>query len=385
MARHRFTSRLALLLIGLLLLAACGDDGEERVIERARDLKEPRTYPPGIPDTMERLGLKRWDPGGAAHPKPPAPAAPYTWTLPEGWTDLPPRQFREGNWRVNNEPDVQAYLSVLPGTGGGVLANVNRWRSQMGLDPATEESLRDAPRLDVLGEKALFLELDGTFTGMGGRTRSEGYRMVGVLVAQHMGRCVTVKLVGPKAKVEKAKPALIDLCRSLKPGKAGSKPAMTDPHAGHGHTAPGHGQSASGLKYVVPKGWRTAKPRQFREINLLPTDGPETECFVTVLGGTGGGLEMNVNRWRGQMGQAELSAAEIAALPTIKVLNRDSKLVEITGSYGGMGGQKRTGYMMLVAVCVLQKNLITVKMTGPEKTVREKKSQFIAFCKSLHL
>ncbi len=54
-------------------------------------------------------------------------------------------------------------LTVLAGDGGGLLANVNRWRKQLNLDPATEDQLKTLVPAVSFGESsARLMEANGT-------------------------------------------------------------------------------------------------------------------------------------------------------------------------------------------------------------------------------
>jgi len=110
---------------------------------------------------------------------------------------------------------------------------------------------------------------------------------------------------------------------------------------------------------------------------------PEIECYMTVLQGAAGGVEANLNRWRGQMGRPELDAAAIAALPKVEMLATPSPLIEISGSYTTMTGKLYEHYMMMAVVCALPDKTLFVKMTGPEADVQAQKENFAAFCKSI--
>lgn len=76
-----------------------------------------------------------------------APAAPATgekrWEAPQGWEELPATQFLLAKYRVTGGAGESAdvNISMLSGDGGGTLANVNRWRGQLGLDPVDEVGL----------------------------------------------------------------------------------------------------------------------------------------------------------------------------------------------------------------------------------------------------
>lgn len=66
------------------------------------------------------------------------------WQVPPQWRQGPPSQIRRGSF-LAGPPDRQADIAVtvFPGDVGGLLANVNRWRQQVGLGPVSEAGLRD--------------------------------------------------------------------------------------------------------------------------------------------------------------------------------------------------------------------------------------------------
>lgn len=85
--------------------------------------------------------------GGAAA-APAAPAAPAarkgpTWQLPAGWAEAAGSSARYATLSVTGADGAKAELAVttFPGDVGGDLANVNRWRQQIGADPVGEAEL----------------------------------------------------------------------------------------------------------------------------------------------------------------------------------------------------------------------------------------------------
>jgi hypothetical protein len=120
---------------GLLCMSGCGEGAAEN--EQA-----------GASAEVERPTEGR-DAPAAANPDEP-------WTAPEGWTrDAEPRPMRMATYMA---PDtggpVEVAVSRFPGRVGGELANINRWRGQMGLTPVDAEGLEgtiarfDAPGYD---------------------------------------------------------------------------------------------------------------------------------------------------------------------------------------------------------------------------------------------
>lgn len=66
-----------------------------------------------------------------------------TWKIPAGWTEQTPLAMRVGSFLIKESNGQTADVSIIPlsGMAGGNLANINRWRGQIGLDPIGEDSL----------------------------------------------------------------------------------------------------------------------------------------------------------------------------------------------------------------------------------------------------
>jgi len=71
-------------------------------------------------------------------------SAPKWAALPAGWSVGPENAMRKGTFIVPGPDGSKAELAVtvFPGSVGGLTANVNRWRGQIGLPPADEASIR---------------------------------------------------------------------------------------------------------------------------------------------------------------------------------------------------------------------------------------------------
>lgn len=63
--------------------------------------------------------------------------------LPEGWTlDPEPRRMRLATFMAPDESGpIEVAVTRFGGRVGGVLANINRWRGQLGLEPVAESDL----------------------------------------------------------------------------------------------------------------------------------------------------------------------------------------------------------------------------------------------------
>jgi hypothetical protein len=92
-----------------------------------------------------------------------AEAGEVSYTVPDGWEELPPSGIRKANLRVS-DAGGSAELTVLafPGDVGGTLANINRWRGQIGLDPATPEDLPAfTESYPISNHRGLYVRLEG--------------------------------------------------------------------------------------------------------------------------------------------------------------------------------------------------------------------------------
>ena len=84
--------------------------------------------------------------------------------MPAGWQEVPAAQFLLAEYSITGANGTKAEVNVaeLSGSGGGVLANVNRWRGQIGLEPVDETGLAKlTTTLDVTGGQATLVDMIG--------------------------------------------------------------------------------------------------------------------------------------------------------------------------------------------------------------------------------
>ena len=146
--------------------------------------------------------------GGGGGPK-------LVFTTPEGWTDKGASMMRDINFSFGEKGEGECYVARLPGAGGGLLANVNRWRSQMGAEALTEEQVAALPVKPLFGQPARFVTVDGTYSpGMGTTDTFANYRLMGLILASDAG-AVFVKMTGPKELVTKNEAAFDQFTQSI--------------------------------------------------------------------------------------------------------------------------------------------------------------------------
>jgi hypothetical protein len=198
----------AALLVAASLVTSCKRVGERMEISELRELSSFARKPTVGVSSATRFfdETKEETTGERQHP--------LVWTTPEGWTENPPSQMRLIDFKIGPKQEVECYLSAMPGPAGGLAANLNRWRSQMGQQPLSEEEIEKLPRKTLLGTQAHFLSVDGDFKGVGAESAQSGYRMLG-LIQQAPELTIFVKMTGPKDLVEKNTAAFEAFCASV--------------------------------------------------------------------------------------------------------------------------------------------------------------------------
>jgi hypothetical protein len=125
---------------------------------------------------------------------PPSPQPPreISWQVPEGWREGPAKSMRVASFSVGaNETPGEVSVIKLGGAAGGELANVNRWRGQIGLPPITAE---------VLASSVMDVESPAGTIDLVDCAGSDQRTLAGWLA--HEGNTWFFKLSGPSAVVE---------------------------------------------------------------------------------------------------------------------------------------------------------------------------------------
>lgn len=162
-------------------------DTEERIIPHVADFER----------FVEGVHL-----AGAASPAPAVASAPaagaglesMVWTLPDGWR---PRSESPGSMRVATfhspaSPGVEVTITRFPGSVGGLLANVNRWRGQLGLAPVRDLGAQPLTEVVVAGRAARILDLEGD---------GDNPQRMRVLIAERPALTWFVKMTGPDDEI----------------------------------------------------------------------------------------------------------------------------------------------------------------------------------------
>jgi len=144
-----------------------------------------------------------------AAPASEGPAKP-DWQVPPDWKEQPPSQMLLAKFLLSGNAGAKAEVtvSVFPGDTGGLLANVNRWRGQVGLRPVAPTELGTLPSLDVLGGKATLVDVSGVRNG-------QKVRLIGAIVPRE-GSTWFYKLMGDEEVAQQQKSALLKFIQTVR-------------------------------------------------------------------------------------------------------------------------------------------------------------------------
>jgi hypothetical protein len=374
----RLTSGLLL----LFLAAGCGRDD----VKVYRVAKEEAPSPSVSQDPMQMGQM----PDG--HPDISGAMPRLTWKTPEGWTEVPPSGMRVASFSIRGADGKQADVSVVPlgGEGGGDVANVNRWRGQVGLQPKTPEELKKlAETVEVAGDPGELFDQAGKNTASG-----EDSRILAVI--QHRdGTAWFFKMTGDDKLVGDQKSAFVEFLKSVKfaapdmaaiPASQQPVDNMTLP-AGHpdisGAAVAAEAPSKEGQPgWQVPADWKEVSGGQFLLAKFIVSGAgtEQTAVNVSTSAGDGGGLVANVNRWRMQLGLGGLSSDEITKdVKPLETQAGTATLVEMSGTDARSGQPAQ-----LVAVVVPHAGQTWFyKLMGDSKVVASQKDAFTKFVQSV--
>ncbi len=146
-------------------------------------------------------------PAAAATPE----AAGSIWTVPACWQSVPPSQFLLAQYMIQtNGAQAEVNISQMAGEGGGLLANVNRWRRQLGLSEVTQEEDLSTmvSGLTVPGAQAEMVDFNGTSSKTG-----QPARLIGVVLPMN-GQTWFYKLMGDPGLVAAQKDIFVTFIQS---------------------------------------------------------------------------------------------------------------------------------------------------------------------------
>ena len=242
------------------------------------------------------------------------------WTLPPGWKEEQGGPARVATLKFGDrDPKLELAISKLPGDAGGVPANVNRWREQLGLERAPE------------GEIAATL--------------------------RKVGEAQVVDLIGP-----------------TRPTMGGGGRPMARPPEPERSGDDQYDKVRSMFQFERPAEWRENPQPERPKVFEFRADG--ALITFTIMGGDGGGLAANIDRWRGQAGLEPLGEAGVGRSATpMKFVGSDAWLVEVPGKERAILG----------VIALSPEFSMFLKLDGPPSAVTAQRGTFLRVAQSFQM
>jgi hypothetical protein len=342
-----------------LLLASCGQEKvsvyrvprEKEPVMGAADAAAPAEPAPA--PTMADTAV------------PTAGAAALAWDAPASWKAKPASAMRKASYEVpgaNGPCDLS--VTAFPGDVGGELANVNRWRGQIGLPQLGESELDSAvSRVQVNGLGVTLVELGPTGAG-------DGKSILGAIVPVD-GATWFFKLSGPGPSVKAARGDFLGFVQTVRP--AAAAPEAAAPLAPMAATSVPTAGGAN-LVWQAPADWGVAAASAMRKASYVVGAG---DLSVTAFPGDVGGELANVNRWRGQIGLPSLGAGQLeASVSRFESNGLSFAVVE-------MASADLSGKAILGAMVPYGGSTWFFKLTGPPADVARSKPAFMDFLRTI--
>ena len=135
---------------------------------------------------------------------------PFTWVTPEGWVEGQASSMRLASYNVPLSGGETGDFSLvqLGGGAGGTMANINRWRGQIGLGPAEPEELAKVAHLHntVQGQQYLHITLINP---------DNPSSAIAAGIFEQPGFVLFAKLTASASGIEEAKLAFEAFCNSI--------------------------------------------------------------------------------------------------------------------------------------------------------------------------
>ena len=382
----------------ILSAAACKQDREIKAYYRVskETAQTPEVQPPTGADPHAAMPGGAMPGGATADPHAglaPDPVAAGANSAPR-FTDNPPTRWKKqalssmrlASYLIGGEGDAVADVSFssLRRASGGLLANANRWREQLGQPAIDDAALKQSSQtINTFFGEGLVVDIEGSVSGS---DAAKDGRIVGV-IAQTDNEAWFFKMRGNAALVAAAKDDFLKWVASVKPAEPGAAPpappvpavtppAVTPPAVAPPAVTPPTAADVS-VTWQLPDGWKqapAADSMRYATITIGGAEGATAELAVTHFPGDVGGDLENVNRWRQQASLEKVDAAGMVPLVTkVTAGPQTISLIDITGPKMRLAaGWTRHG-----------PDTWFFKLTGPDALVGAEKARFTAFLESI--
>ena len=335
--------------LSLCVLGSCKDE-------------EIRTYRVATDSTAENSAPPAVDASGVAPNKMEPAAQSVVWQAPEDWKPEKAGQFVTAAYALPSGGRVT--VSKLGGDGGGLAANINRWRGQLGFKPLADKEVSGQPlKIADSAEEMLLFNL----TSASSADDAEGI-LAGVLPLKT--ETWYFKFSGPVGVLRKTEGVFAEFLRSVRiAGGEKSTPAAAPSSVKKVHVTP-------------PDGWTPSEGSSMRaaSFSIVGPDGTTADVSVVPIPGDAGSVLDNVNRWRSQLQLAPLASADDPALGK----KSESAAGEIFVSHMTSTEAILNGKKAVIASAILKRPGTTwfFKINGEASLVEANLGKFDSFVRS---
>ncbi len=227
---------------------------------------------------------------------------------------------------------VEVSVAAFPGDVGGMLANINRWRGQVGAAPVTEQELPS------LVQEIQSAPSNVSMTSISGAGEKQ---LLGAIITPGDGQTWFVKGIATAQQVQSLRPSFEEFAKSFRLVGGGTAASIPDlpPAApqGMGNSSVPIAKNQDSVIEARLATWKA--PEHWKpEANsggivaaafAIANDGGNARATATSLNNDGGGVLANINRWRDQLG---LSPASDLAGAGAQNLSNGAAMVDVVNS-----------------------------------------------------
>jgi len=281
---------------------------------------------------------------------------------------IAPSGIRKASYRVDlpgNDP-LECSVISFPGSAGGLEANVNRWRGEVGLQPLGTAELRASVVSSTIDNHDAFI------VDIIGPSQST----LGAILPL-LNETWFFKISGPCQPVSTQKQNFTSFLGNI-------RVAATQATAADKFTASNQEPRSLNrpvITYRVPEGWKELQPTTMRvaSFSIPGTGGLDADVSVIPLPGKAGTDLSSLNQWRRQLHLKEVS--QIDNLSTRQIGNLKYKVVDISSTDTLINGEHKA--RILVAYTENAAHKWFFKMVGAESVVAREEKNFFAMIASV--